>query len=187
MALSFSKLASLNIAKGAHSRLRRSVALTFRKLASLAKPLTLTELAKYPLLSYESSLSVESSLRKAFAATGKQPDFAFTSRDADLIKTYVRVGLGVGILAEMALLPDDAHDLHVIEASTLFPVCTTWMVLRRDRVARAFTLALAELIAPQLDRRDLQRALAGEPPRRWPEPPDWKDVVAKNKLLTRAA
>jgi len=156
-------------------------------LASLSKALTLTELVKYPLLSYESSLSVESSLRKAFATAGKRPEFAFTSRDADLIKTYVRVGLGVGILAEMALLPDDAHDLHVIDAANLFPICTTWMVLRRDRVARAFTLALAELIAPQLDRRDLQRALAGEPPRRWPEPPDWKDVAAKNKTLTRAA
>jgi LysR family cys regulon transcriptional activator len=154
-------------------------------LAAHRKPLTLAELVKYPLLSYESSLSAESSLRKAFATAGKQPEFAFTSRDADLIKTYVRVGLGAGILAEMAMLPDDGHDLHVIDAASLFPVCTTWMVLRRDRVARAFTLSLAELIAPQLDRRDLQRALAGDPPRRWPDPPYWKDVVATNKALAR--
>jgi LysR family cys regulon transcriptional activator len=156
-------------------------------LASHGKPLTLAELAKYPLLSYESSLSVESSLRKAFATAGKQPEFAFTSRDADLIKTYVRVGLGVGILAEMAMLPDDANDLQVLDASKLFPVCTTWMVLRRDRVARGFTLTLAELIAPQLDKRDLQRALAGEPPARWPEPPEWREMTKTNRLLARVA
>ena len=149
------------------------------------KPLTLAELAQYPLLSYESSMGVESSLRKAFANAGKKPEFAFTSRDADLIKTYVRVGLGVGVLAEMAMLPDDARDLHVLDASTLFPVCTTWMVLRRDRVARGFTLALAELIAPQLDKRDLQRALAGEPPSKWPDAPEWRDMVKTNRLLTR--
>jgi LysR family cys regulon transcriptional activator len=156
-------------------------------LATLNKAVTLADLARHPLLSYESSLSVESSLRQAFASAGEQPEFAFTSRDADLIKTYVRVGLGVGILAEMAMLPDDARDLQVLDASALFPICTTWMVLRRDRVARAFTLALAELIAPQLDGRDLQRALAGEPPTRWPDPPEWRDVVDTNRMLTRVA
>ncbi len=150
-------------------------------LAALNRRVTLADLAKHPLVSYESSLRPESSLRKAFAAINETPQFAFTSRDADLIKTYVRVGLGAGILAEMALLPEDARDLQVLDAADLFPWCTTWLVLRRDRVPRGYALALAELIAPQLDRRDLQRALAGEEPQRWPDAPEWQTLAAAGK------
>ena len=156
-------------------------------LASLNRRITLSDLAKHPLVSYESSLRPESSLRKAFAAVGETPQFAFTSRDADLIKTYVRVGLGAGILAEMAMLPEDARDLQAVDAADLFPWCTTWIVLRRDRVPRGYALALAELIAPQLDRRDLQRALAGEQPESWPGPPEWQALAAAGKIVARVA
>lgn len=143
-------------------------------LAALRRPLTLADLASHPLVSYESSLRPESSLRHAFDAAGQTPTFACTSRDADLIKTYVRAGLGVGILAEMALLAEDAGDLAVLDAEQLLPRCTTWLVLRRDRVPRSYALALIELVAPQLDRRDLNRALAGEEPESWPAPPAWR-------------
>jgi LysR family cys regulon transcriptional activator len=156
-------------------------------LATLNRPVNLSDLARHPLVSYESSLRPESSLRRAFDALGEVPQFAFTSRDADLIKTYVRVGLGAGILAEMALLPEDARDLSVLDANDLFPWCTTWLVLRRDRVARSYALALAELIAPQLDRRDLQRALTGEEPSQWPEPPEWRKLAAANLTIARVA
>lgn len=143
-------------------------------LAQLARPLTLADLARHALVSYESSLRPESSLQQAFAAAGLSPQFAFTSRDADLLKTYVRSGLGVGIFAEMALLPEDLHDLLVLDADGLFAPCTTWLVLRRDRVPRSYALALVELIAPQLDLRDVNRALAGEPPQSWPAPRPWE-------------
>jgi len=146
-------------------------------LAAMKGPLTLADLARHPLVSYESSLRPESSLRHAFAAAGQAPQFACTSRDADLIKTYVRAGLGVGILAEMAMLAEDARDLQVLDAADLFPRCTTWLVLRRDRVPRSYAMALVELIAPQLDRSDLHRALAGEVPERWPEPPQWRPAT----------
>jgi LysR family cys regulon transcriptional activator len=142
-------------------------------LAALRGPVTLEDLAAHPLVSYESSLRPESSLHKAFAGAGQAPTFACTSRDADLIKTYVRAGLGVGILAEMAMQPEDERDLKVLDAAALFPLCTTWIVLRRDRVPRSYALALAELVAPQLDRRDLSRALGGEEPAQWPLPPAW--------------
>jgi len=145
-------------------------------LATLKRPLRLADLDGEALVSYESSLRPESSLRKAFAAANVVPRFSCTSRDADLIKTYVRAGLGVGILAEMAMLPDDERDLRVLDAQALFPDCTTWLVLRRDRVLRAYASTLAELIAPQLDPRDLQRALAGEEPAAWPVPPYWSDL-----------
>jgi DNA-binding transcriptional LysR family regulator len=145
----------------------------------------LSALAGAPLVSYESSLRPESSLRRAFAAASIVPRFSCTSRDADLIKTYVRAGLGVGIFADMAFTAEDANDLHQIDAEGLFPECTTWLVLRRDRVLRAYAATLAELIAPQIDQRDLQRALAGEEPEQWPVPPYWSEL--QKRLVAKAA
>ncbi len=158
-------------------RWRRAVVVPHdHALVALKRKLALSDLDGEPLVSYESSLRPESSLRRAFAASGVVPRFSCTSRDADLIKTYVRAGLGIGILAEMAMLPDDERDLHIIDTGALFPECTTWLVLRRDRVLRAYAATLAELIAPQLDPRDLQRALAGDEPAAWPAPPLWSEL-----------
>jgi len=92
-----------------------------------------------------------------------------------LIKTYVRVGLGVGVLAEMALLAEDAADLSVLRADGLFPTCTTWIVLPRDRVLRDFALEFIVLFAPQIDRRDVRRAFDhGDFTGEWPTPPHWR-------------
>jgi LysR family transcriptional regulator, cys regulon transcriptional activator len=145
-------------------------------LAQRGGPLALADLAAQPLVSYESSLRAESSMHRTFSAQGLSPRFACTSRDADLIKTYVRAGLGAGVLAEMALLPEDAPDLQVLDGDELFPECTSWLVLRRDRVLRGYALALVGLIAPQIDSRDLHRALAGEEPAHWPNPPTWREL-----------
>jgi len=80
----------------------------------------------------------------------------------------------------MALLPEDARDLLVLDVAEEFlPTCTTWLVLRHDGVPRSYALALIELIAPQLDRRDLQRALHGEVPAQWPTAPFWREIMAQ--------
>lgn len=156
-------------------------------LAALNRPLRLGDLAGQPLVSYDSSLRQESSLRQAFLAAGLNPRFACTSSDADLIKTYVRAGLGVGVLAEMAVQEQDARDLKVLDADHLLPDCTTWLVLRRDRVLRSYTLTLAELIAPHLDRRDLQAALSGDVQPEWPTPPLWSELKTHVQAPTLAA
>jgi DNA-binding transcriptional LysR family regulator len=147
------------------------------ELSRLTRTPTLDELAEFPLVSYESSLKPESSLRRAFLASGKLPKIALTARDADLIKTYVRAGLGVGVLAEMALTPEDAADLRVLPADGLFPTCTAWVVLRRDRVLRDYALELLQELAPQLDRRDLRRVLDGSITADWATPPSWRDLT----------
>jgi LysR family transcriptional regulator, cys regulon transcriptional activator len=155
-------------------------------LTRIERALTLSDISRHPLVSYESSLRAESSLAQAFAAAKESPRFAMTSRDADLIKTYVRAGLGVGILAEMALLPEDNRDLRVLTAQHLLAPCTTWLVLRRDRVPRSYALTLLELVAPQVDRRDAQRALAGENVT-WPEAPQWREREVPKAAVVRAA
>lgn len=138
-------------------------------LATLQRAPTLLELAGQPLVSYDSSVKPESSLRRAFAAVGLSPQIAMTAADADLIKTYVRAGMGVGVLAEMAILPGDAADLRCIVADALFPECTTWIVLRRDSVLRDYMLEWITQFAPHLDRSDVRRTLVngapyGDPP-----------------------
>lgn len=163
---------------------RAVIAPRMHALAASAHVLSLADLARHPLVSYESSLRADSSLRQAFVAAGFMPDFACTARDADLIKTYVRAGLGVGILAEMAMTAEDEADLRVFDAPGLFPECTAWLVLRRDRVLRDYAIALVELVAPQIDGRELRQVLAGNQPAAWPVAPEWKDL--RERVLSAA-
>ena len=137
---------------------------------------TLTELAAYPLVSYESSVQPESSLRRAFSGSGLDPTLAMTARDADLIKTYVRAGLGVGLLAEMAVAEQGEPGLVARPAPAQLAGCITWAVLPRERVLRDYALELLQALAPQVDRRDLRRVLEGNADADWPEPPHWADL-----------
>ena len=144
-------------------------------LTQIGPNISLSDLAKYPLVSYESTLSSRSSLRKTFQAENLEPRIACTARDADLIKTYVRAGLGVGILAEMAILPEDYTDLEVRCIDNLLPTCTTYVLVRPDRLLRDFTVAFISLLAPQLERRKLPRMLDVDEPEGFPKPIHWRD------------
>lgn len=155
-------------------------------LANLGRRPTIADLASHSLVSYESSLAAESSLRRAFAAAGHEPKLAVTARDADLIKTYVRAGLGVGILAEMALTAEDFAELSVLQAEGLLPTCTTWAVLQPERVQRDYALDLIVALAPHIDRRDLVRVVQGAAKASWPQPPHWRDL-AMNARQRRVA
>lgn len=146
------------------------------QLALLGRAPTLAELAPLPLVSYESTNKPESSLRRAFAAAGLEPQVAMTARDADLIKTYVRAGLGVGLLAEMAVSARDDADLRALPAPAAVPECVSWAVLPRERVLRDYALDLLLALAPQLDRSDLKRAVAGHDTPAWPTPPTWVEL-----------
>lgn len=144
-------------------------------LATLAQPLSLEDLATQPLVTYESALRPRSSMQRAFNRVDLTPQFACTSSDADLIKTYVEAGLGVGILAEMAILPADKKKFRVIDTSHLLPDCITWLVLRRGRLLRPYEIDFAAQFLPQLDRNALQRAIDGGPEPEWPQPLAWQD------------
>ena len=125
-------------------------------LASVGK-LTLKALAAYPIISYTFSFAGPSSLQDAFAKTGLTPNVAITARDADVIMTYVRLGLGVGIVAHMAIGEEDT-DLRAIDASHLFPAHTPWIGFRRGTLLRKYMYEFAQLLAPHLDRRLIDRA-----------------------------
>lgn len=145
-------------------------------LAQRGRPPSLAELAAEPLVSYESSTRADSSLQQAFAAAGHAPRFAITARDADLIKTYVRAGLGVGVLAQMAYDERADADLVALPAPDL-PECVAWAVLPRARVLRDYALELLAALAPQIDRRDVRRVLEGNAEAAWPVPPAWQGAL----------
>jgi LysR family cys regulon transcriptional activator len=125
-------------------------------LASGGK-LSLRALAAYPLITYTFSFTGPSSLHEAFAKSGLVPNVAITARDADVIQTYVRLGLGVGIVAHMAVDPAEA-DLTAIDASHVFAAHTTWLGFRRGTLLRKYMYDFAQLLAPHLDRRIVDRA-----------------------------
>ena len=128
------------------------------ELAGLKEPVTIDTLARFPLVTYVFSLTGESSFKKAFAAKGLEPDVVFTARDADIIKTYVRMGMGVGVVAAMAWECQDKEDLVAINAEGLFPRVTTWIGYRRDSVLRGYMVDFAALFAPHLLPELTQRA-----------------------------
>ena len=119
--------------------------------------LTLKALGAWPLITYTFSFTGPSSLHQAFAKAGLTPNVAITARDADVIQTYVRLGLGVGIVAHMAI---DEHDpdLIAIDATHLFAAHTTWIGFRRGTLLRKYMYEFAQLLAPHLDRRLVERA-----------------------------
>ena len=85
-------------------------------------------------------------------------------------------GLGVGLLAEMAFSAHDDADLRALTAPGAIPECIAWAVLPRERVLRDYTLELLHALAPQLDRHDLRRVLAGNMEPKWPTPPSWVEL-----------
>jgi LysR family cys regulon transcriptional activator len=115
-----------------------------------SKDLNLRVLAGYPLVTYVFGATGESSLKRAFAEQGLEPNVVFTARDADIIKTYVRMGMGVGIVAPMAYECQDQKDLTALSAAGLFPRVTTWLGFRRDSVLRRYMVDFIALFAPHL-------------------------------------
>ena len=126
-------------------------------LAKVKKP-TLKQLASYPIITYVFSFSGPSSLHEIFAKEGLVPNVVLTARDADVIKTYVRLGLGIGIVASMAVEEREDSDLVQVDTSHLFPAHVTWIGFRRGGLLRKYQLDFMQLFAPHLTRRVIERA-----------------------------
>jgi LysR family transcriptional regulator, cys regulon transcriptional activator len=122
-----------------------------------AGKLTLEKLAAFPIVTYVFSFAGRSSLQALFESAGLSLDVALTARDSDVIKTYVRVGLGVGILARLAIDPVADGDLVTLDASHLLEGHTTWLGFRRGSILRGFMYDFIELLAPHFPRRLLRR------------------------------
>lgn len=127
-------------------------------LASAGK-LTLEEIAAYPIVTYVFGFTGRSQLDKAFSAAGLTPRVVFTAADADVIKTYVKLGLGIGIIASMAYDPRLDQDLACLDASHLFEPSTTKIGFRRGIFLRGYMYDFIKLFAPHLDRDVVDNAV----------------------------
>jgi LysR family cys regulon transcriptional activator len=128
----------------------------------LKAPLTLEALARHPIVTYDFAFANRSLVEKAFETKGLQPDVVLTALDADVIKTYVELGLGVGILAKMAFDPKRDAPLRAIDASHLFESSTTRLGIKRGAYLRRYAYEFIELFAPHLPRSVVERAVTGE-------------------------
>lgn len=123
-----------------------------------ATKLTLQALSRYPLITYSPEFTGRSHLDEAFAAEGLSMDVVLTALDADVIKTYTELGLGVGIVAAVALDRRRDTHLHAIDAGHLFGSNTTRVAVKRNAYLRGFTYAFIQTFAPHLTREVVDRA-----------------------------
>jgi LysR family cys regulon transcriptional activator len=121
--------------------------------------LTLAKLAEYPIITYDFAFSGRSKINQAFAAAGLTPNIVLTAIDADVIKTYVELGLGIGIVAEMAFVPERDILLRKLSLQLLLPANVTRLALRRNEFLRGYTYHFIELFAPRLTRDVVLNAL----------------------------
>lgn len=122
-------------------------------------PLTLKKLAAYPLITYDFAFTGGTLVSQVFSDADLSPNVVLTAIDADVIKTYVTLGLGVGLLANMAYDPDRDSHLVAIDVSHLFPDSTTYLGVRRDAFLRGYMYGFIELIAPHFNRKAVNEAL----------------------------
>jgi LysR family cys regulon transcriptional activator len=122
--------------------------------------LSLEEIVKYPLITYEQGFTGRHKLDEAFAAEGLEAQIAITAVDADVIKTYVRLGMGIGIIANMAFNPLTDHDLAVLDARELFGTSTTQIAVRQDKYVNNHIYRFIALFAPHLNPAVIDKAMA---------------------------
>jgi DNA-binding transcriptional LysR family regulator len=124
------------------------------------KPLTLEAIASHPIVTYDATFAGRTSLDRTFAARGLHPDVVLTALDSDVIKSYVSLGLGVGIISQRAFRASHDEGLVALSAEHLFPLQTTRLAFRRGAYLRGFTVAFIRLFTPNLRDEDV-KLLAG--------------------------
>ncbi len=125
------------------------------------KNLTLQAIAQYPLITYDPAFAGRTHIDEAFAAREIQPDVILAAIDSDVIKTYVELGLGIGILASMAFNPKRDSHLRAIDASHLFAPNVTRIGVPRNAYLRGFVYDFIEMFAPHLTRDAVDAAMGG--------------------------
>ncbi|WP_111978387.1 HTH-type transcriptional regulator CysB [Algibacillus agarilyticus] len=123
------------------------------------RDVTLADVAKFPMVTYVFGFTGRSELDQAFSEQGLEPKIVFTATDADVIKTYVRLGVGVGVMATMAIDEATDKDLVAIDASHLFKMSTTKIGFRKGTFLRQYMYDFIERFAPHLTKDVVEKAI----------------------------
>ena len=132
-------------------------------LAKARTRLTLEALAKWPIITYDFAFTGRSQVNAAFAARGLEPNIVLSALDADVIKTYVDLGMGIGIVAQMAWDARKDTAFERLDAAHLFQQATTRLAMRRGVFVRGYVYAFISMFAPQYGKAAIDDALAGRP------------------------
>ena len=124
--------------------------------------LTLEDLARHPVVTYDAAFAGRSHIDEAFRAQGLAPDIVLSAVDSDVIKTYVELGLGIGIIAAMAFDEKRDRSLRSLPAGHLFGTMTTRVAVRRGAALRGYAYTFMELFSPRLNRSLIETALSGK-------------------------
>jgi LysR family cys regulon transcriptional activator len=126
------------------------------------KLLTLEEIAAYPLITYDGAFAGRAKIDHAFSLRGLNPDVLLEAIDADVIKTYVELGLGVGIIAGMAFDPERDKGLRAISVGHLFGTNVSRVALKQGAYLRSYVYTFIELLTPTLNRKLVEQLMAGD-------------------------
>ena len=124
-----------------------------------ASPLTLEDVAEWPIITYDEGLTGRTRIDDAFARAGIVPDITISALDADVIKSYVELGMGVGILAAMAFDPERDTKLRRLDGARLFESNTSSLGIRRGRYLRGYVYRFIELCSPALTEAVVRKVL----------------------------
>lgn len=124
--------------------------------------LTLEKLAAWPIITYQEGLTGRARVDEAFEAAGLKPEILLTAQDSDVIKTYVELEMGVGILADMAFNASRDQGLVQLDGSHLFAAHTAWIGLKRGQFQHNYALQFIQLCNPELSLSDIQARILGQ-------------------------
>lgn len=121
------------------------------------QPVSLSTLSGYPLITYRQGITGRSRVDRAFQAAGLKPDIVLSAQDSDVVKTYVKLGLGVGILADQACETEENEELERLDATHLFDASTVWLGLKRGQLQRNYVWQFLELCNANLSLEEIKR------------------------------
>lgn len=121
------------------------------------KRITLEAIAAHPIVTYDPTFAGRTAIDRVFHARGLSPEIALTALDSDVIKSYVTLGLGVGIISEKAFRPGKDEGLVALDAAHLFPTQTTRIAFKRGAYLRGYMVEFLKLFAPRFRIEDLKQ------------------------------
>jgi LysR family cys regulon transcriptional activator len=126
-----------------------------------SKSVTLEEIAAYPLITYDAAFAGRNKIDHAFSLRGLKPDILLEAIDADVIKTYVELGMGVGIIAGMAYDAERDKGLRSIPAGHLFGTNVSRVAVKQGAYLRSYVYTFIELLTPTLNRKLIEQVMSG--------------------------
>lgn len=127
-----------------------------------AKSVTLEDIAMYPLITYDTAFAGRNKIDHAFALRNLKPDVLLEAIDADVIKTYVELGMGVGIISGLAFDVERDRNLRAISVGHLFGTNVSRIAIKQGAYLRSYVYTFIELLAPTLNRKLIEQVMSGE-------------------------